>query len=161
MSAPVQLISSYGEIPPFWGITSYALDGSTSTGSARYGWVFTVTGGADIACNKLRANTPVAGSERVIIHRNSDDAVMAQADITTPGSNAWAAASVTPFVLQNGVTYTISARRPDGLSRSHRIGNTVAFDSRLTSISGVSAPAGDARPTSADTNGRRFCDFGA
>jgi len=146
--------------PAFWGITSWATDGSASTGSARYGWTFTVVGGDDLACSKLRANTSTSQTERVIIHRNSDNAIIAQADIVTPGANGWGDASVTPFVLVNGVAYTISTRATGG-NRSFRINNTVTFDSRLGSISGVNATSGDSRPTNNDATFRRFCDFGA
>jgi len=149
-----------GSIPAFWGMTSWLTNGSASSGSARYGWTFTVIGGADIVCSKLRANTSASGTERVIVHRNSDSAVMAQADILTPGSDVWGVASVTPFTLVNGVSYTVSTCRAPAVNRSFRVGNTATFDSRLGSISGVNG-IGDGRPTGADATFRRFCDFGA
>lgn len=147
-----------GGATPFWAVASYAIDGSVAAAN-RLGWVFTVTGG-DLICNTLRVISPNTGvTLRPIIHRNSDNVVIAQADILIGAANTWVESSVSEFTLLNGVAYTISDRRTDG-SRAVRINNTLSMAGVVTGISTVSGSNNDSRPTSAYGHTYRGCDFG-
>lgn len=145
----------------FWAVPTYSTaDGATVAGlAARVGWTFTVSGGS-LLCNRLRVVMVGAwsASEYVIIHRNSDNVVMASATIPLVSANTWADAAVTPFTLANGVAYTISTRA-GGASRTARRNNTRTIMSGLSSVSNVSG-IDDSRPTTATGNTYQLCDFG-
>lgn len=145
---------------PFWGITT-TTTGTSVSASARLGWVFTVTGG-NLLCNSLRVRvrTSTSGNELVIVHRNSDDAVMASATINTNASDTWFAATVADFTLVDGETYTVSSRR-GGTSRATGQNPTVTYNSALTGLStGTVTSSDDNRPTGASGATWRICDFG-
>src|SRR5690606_3619600 len=99
------------------GVASWTTPGSGLFELARSGWVFQV-GASAITVRKLRHFKfgSSAATWRVMIHRNADSAVMAQADIVF-GSNEndiWKEGSVMPVQLAAGETYTVSSRPVSG-----------------------------------------------
>lgn len=137
------------------GITSWTTPGSAVVLSGRLGWVFQVTDGP-ITVTKLRTFTGAAGNAtwRVMIHRNSDDAVMTQADIVTNASGQWFEMAVTPVALADDDTYTISARLIGATSTTiYRNPTGVVYASQISLVDdGVSGAASDDRPTGATGN---------
>lgn len=154
------LLSEQSAPSNFWAVQSYSTsDGDVAAGlTQRLGWSFSVSGGS-LSCNALRVIIAVTGggNENVRIHRNSDDVLIAEATIV-PVNNTWVSASVTPFTLVNGVSYTVSSRAAT-FSRSVRRNNTRTLMAGLSSIQNVSGTT-DARPASPTANTYQFCDFG-
>lgn len=145
----------------FWGITSYTLNGTTTIVSGRLGWVFTPSGG-DLACNALRVIIASSGAdELVMVHRNSDSVLIAQATITPGSGNTWTQAKISPFTLQDGVAYTVSTRRMDGGTRTVRYGNTVTYVGTIGGLAtNTRSSNDDNRPTGTNSLAYRLCDFG-
>lgn len=142
-----------------WAVPSYSLiDGNTVALISRLGWSFTVTGG-DMLVSRLRVilADSLANPENVRIHRNSDNALMTQADIT-PSFQNYVEAGISPITLADGAAYTISSR--NSATRSVRRNNTVTFSPRVTVISTGLFGSDDNRPTSVTSNTYLFCDFG-
>lgn len=136
-----------------YGIASWSSPGTGVLVAGRFGWVFTV-GASDLSVDRLRhygrgANAAVW---RVMIHRNSDNAVIAQADITK-AEDAWAEELITPATLTSGVTYTISGRAISGDAALYRNPTGIAYASEITLVDdGVFGGSDDNRPTSATGN---------
>lgn len=135
------------------GVATWTAPGAgVNAGTNRFGWVFTV-GATPITVSKLRhfKYDASAATWRVIIHRNSDNAVMAQADISFgAGENdAWKEAVVSPVALAAGVTYTVSARVVSGTGFLYRNPVGVVYASAITVVDdGVFGSNNDNRPTS-------------
>lgn len=146
-----------------WAVPTYSTsDGNTETLTERLGWSFTVTGG-DLSVTNLRVITGLTLStssiEDVRIHRNSDDALMAQASISVSALNTYFDDSITPVILVDGVTYTVSSRAL-GESRNLRRTNTRTFSSRVTVVTAGLFGSDDNRPTGVSGNTYQFVDFG-
>ena len=150
----------------FFAVSSFSdADGSTISAGNRYGWVFTPT--VNKSCNTLRLRYSSAGggvANRVIVHRNSDNVVVAQADIVMSASGVWTKASTAPFSLFAGVAYTISSCPIGGANQFLRRDNTVTVHPEIIPASNVDSVSGGVdnnRPTSI-VSGRRYrhCDFG-
>lgn len=98
----------------------------------RFGWDFTV-GSSAITVTALRAYSREAHTYRVRIHRVSDGALMATADIAGVASS-WEEESVTPVALSASTKYAITARRVDstGMTEFAREPTSVAYASEVT-----------------------------
>lgn len=163
---PGVVAGCFQEILTGWGLATYLFNGSQLSTSNRWGWRFSLS--SNRVCNRLRAiqhSLSVGTSTwRVIIHRDSDNAVIAQADVVVSGRDVWCSAAVPEFVLLAGVNYTISARVLAGVT-AWRYNNTVTYAPDVTPFSTTAglggAGASDNRPSSVDgTLGFRHCDFG-
>jgi|GEM_PF-5259835 len=144
-----------GNGTPFTGIATVTNAGSNiSAGTTRYGWKFTV-GDAPLTVDKLRhyGNPLATGSVwRVMIHRDSDGASLASADITA-AADAWAEESVTPVELEANTAYIASARCISGTATFYGINSGtpgVTFSELLTRSAGAWFVSGgvDTKPTS-------------
>lgn len=131
----------------FTGITSWATPGTASSYFQRVGWEFQV-GASPITVTALRHFGRSNGAVwRVMIHRVSDGAEIASADITSV-NGAWAEESVSG-TLEAGVNYRISGRAVSG-STNLRVNPTdlVLSDAISYVNSGNSyTGAGDDMPT--------------
>lgn len=115
--------------------------------NARQGWQFTLKGNP-ITVTKLThyGRGSAAAVWRVILHRNSDGAALAQADITKI-QDAWAEESITPVALAANTTYTISGRRISGSNESHRNPTDPVLDPEFRNVVGRFGEVNDNRPT--------------
>lgn len=150
--------------------TSPGVQGGTNT---RVGWRFTV-GDSPITVTHLRLFR-ITGQdleERVIIHRNSDGAVMASLEIAGGTADEWFEQELSsPVVLEGGVQYTISSVRaheefPGRLFYMNPEG--IEMSSLVTEVRSVYGTASDDLPTnvfdppdSAWAEQYRFMDFRA
>lgn len=141
----------------YYALSNRILDGSTANTSNRVGYSFTV-GGADLSVNSLRAIIAIANIEDVSLHRNSDNALLAQANLVLE-ANVAKHAIVPEIILEAGQSYTISARDTGNQSRTVREGDTVTVHSGIT-IDGYVSEATSGRPTASTATEYNFCDFG-
>lgn len=145
---------------PFFGMPTMG-GGTNVSASARLGWVFTISG-PDLICNTLRVQvqTGTSGTELVMLHRNSDGALIAQANIVTNMGGAWFTGTVSNFTLQSGVTYTVSSRR-GGTARLCRQTSTSTYYPALTGLTtGCVTGVTDTIPTTVSAQTYRTADFG-
>jgi hypothetical protein len=150
-------------VEPFRGIQSQ-LGFATNTFSQRLGWRFTV-GGSDITVNRLRVLSPGTGAERVRIHRHSDGALIATADVA-PVAGVWTEVAISSVTLNASTDYVVSSRRTDGSSRSvyQNPSTDATFTSGITKVSGNAGNlfgTTDNIPTSTSSNRWTFMDFGS
>ena len=145
----------------FFGVVSF-VGTNNSTSARRFGWRFTV-GPDDLLCNTLRLITPTnSATEKVIVHRWSDQVVMTQAEIT-PSAGTWVNATVAEFTLVSGVQYIVSTNTLTGASRTHyRLGVEEIFAGVIhTSAETYFTGSVDGMPTTVDTSEDYYaCDFG-
>lgn len=142
---------------PFWGIASVSGEAVVSSFDQRLGWQFTV-GASDLTVNALRVKSS-ANDERVMIHRVSDGAIMATADIG--GNNlSFVAAGISPVTLSAGAAYTISSRRASGGTRNiWRNPSSITYYAGFTRTGGVFGTDHNL-PTTTTTGVYSFVDFG-
>lgn len=145
----------------FFGVVAFA-PSSNSTSARRLGWRFTV-GAEDLLCNTLRLRTPTnSATEKVILHRWSDQVVIAQAEIV-PVANTYVNATVPEFTLVSGVQYIVSTNTVTGASRTHhRVGANTIFEGVIhTSAETYFTGSIDGMPTTVDTSEDYYApDFG-
>lgn len=122
---------------------------SNTAWNVRLGWQFTV-GGSDVTVTALThyGRAATAATWRVMIHRNSDNAVVASADIAKI-ENEWARAEITPVTLSAGVAYTVSGRVISGAQNFYINPTNVVVAPIVTAGSHVAGNASDVRPTGA------------
>jgi hypothetical protein len=128
---------------------------STSSFSQRLGFVFTV-GSSDLTCIGLGLFETTAASENVRIHRVSDGALIAEANIATTSN--WNDVSISPVTLVASTQYVISARAGGADRIVPRNYSGLVF---TTAISGIAYRFGtdDNQPTSSTANSYVFARF--
>jgi hypothetical protein len=147
---------AYSNPTPFNSLT-FATAGSNSGEAERLGYSFTV-GATPLTVNTLaiyaRNSTAV---ESVIIHRNSDGAVIASANVTSV-LNVWATASIAPVTLAASTAYTISTRAGGSARNLYYFPTGLSFYAGIT-FSNYVFGTSEARPTSTTTNQYAFMRF--
>jgi hypothetical protein len=141
-----------GAIPEF----SHDFTGfSTASFSQRLGFVFTV-GSSNLTCIGLGLFQTTAASENVRIHRVSDGALIAEANIATTSN--WNDVSISPVTLVASTQYVISARAGGATRTVPRNHSGLVF---TTAISGIAYRFGtdDNQPTGVPVNSYAFARF--
>lgn len=146
----------------YWAVQGWDDPGGTIGNNVRWGWEFR-TGSEAITVNRLRLYGYSGVTERVILHRVGDAAVIAQADIPgTPG--AWVDAAVDEVTLDPNTLYVLSGREVDGWGRIVHVNPTnVRLEPRLTLTRTVYGANSDAPPTQENTYATErhfYIDFG-
>lgn len=143
------------------GVTGWAAPGASyNAGTNRVGWRFTV-GASDLTVSALRhfGNGADAATFDVRIHRDSDNVLMANADVAR-ANNAWGQTSITPVVLAAGVTYTVSARSVAGTATVYRNPTSPTYSIDITVTNTGVFGSGDTRPnTNSSANYAPAADF--
>ena len=114
---------------------------------ARFGMRFDV-GATPLPVNKLRYYARVAGTYRVRIHRDSDDALMATADIVVASGevDTWREEDVTEATLAASTRYTVSARNTTPATVDvYRNPSSVTYNALIT-VDSYRTGTGDGKP---------------
>ena len=133
-------------LPQWPGIESWTSPGIHTHGfSDRVGWRFTTKANA-LSVTALRAYARLEHTRRVILHRDSDSAVLASEDIVA-GADQWTDAAITPVTLAAGTTYSISSRPISGGNGMYRTTEGYVYDPEIRNAVGLFGSANDGRPT--------------
>jgi hypothetical protein len=128
---------------------------ATFTSNSRFGFVFTV-GTSDLTCIGLGLFQTTAASENVRIHRVSDGALIAEANIAT--ATNWNDVSISPVTLVASTQYVISARAGGDSRTVPRNYNCLLFTDAIGSIA-YRVGSDDNQPTTSNTNSYAFARF--
>jgi hypothetical protein len=154
-------------LPPLaqsWGVTALTVETADPLLGTdfRLGRRFTV-GATSLNMNRLRVYAAVAGTFRVIVHRQSDGVTMATTDIVVAGGevDAWKEAAVASAVLVAGADYVVSARSLAGGVNIYRNPTLLTYDAAAhTHVGYRYAGPVDTLPGSTLASAYFWADFG-
>jgi hypothetical protein len=145
-----------------YGVTALTPDLANYLNSTwRFGRRFTV-GSTALDIDLLRIFAPTAATYRVMVHRQSDSASMASADIVVGAGDvdAWKEASITPVTLAASTQYVVSARAVGVSVNVYRNPTSIAYHAAHTHNDYRYAGVVDTIPTTSVTSVYYWADIG-
>ena len=148
--------------PIIFEALSFTGAGGVQNTTLRAGYSFTV-GASNLTVNTLSVYVPFTGGlELVIIHRNSDDAVMVSQTVARV-AGTWSTQSISPITLQAGQAYTISSADNAGFVTGrgvYRNHTGVTYYAGITVTDDTVISFDNNRPTDLGGSLYRFMRFG-